>query len=222
MTATCLYKMSLFPLEVENIFRNKIWNQYGISECMFLTIFVDNDDQTLKNKYIEAAERHNNKWLNDDELPQFYDAGFDLFTPNNSLSIDVNNMYSPGLVKIDFQVKCCAQICKYLSDGFQVPTIYTPFYTYGRSSISNSPFRLANNQGIIDAGYRGNLIGKFDQQNKDTPHVLSNYLVANPYSRLLQICAPKLMPILVQVVDSFDQLGPRTSRGDNGFGSTGN
>ena len=41
------------------------------------------------------------------------------------------------------------------------------------------------------------------------------------YSRMLQICAPGLIPIHVQIVDKFEDLGASTSRGDGGFGSTG-
>ena len=33
---------------------------------------------------------------------------------------------------------------------------------YPRSSIYKTPLRLANNTGIIDSGYRGNLMGAFD------------------------------------------------------------
>jgi hypothetical protein len=36
-----------------------------------------------------------------------------------------------------------------------------PFYLYPRSSISKTPLMLANHTGIIDSGYRGNLIGAF-------------------------------------------------------------
>jgi dUTP pyrophosphatase len=90
--------------------------------------------------------------------------------------------------------------------------IYSPFYTYARSSISKTPLRLANNQGIIDAGYRGPIIGMFD---------CVNTYVLEPYSRILQICGPNLMPIFTEIVDNFEDLGPSTSRGDGGIGSTG-
>ena len=105
----------------------------------------------------------------------------------------------------------------------------TPFYTYVRSSISKTPLRLANNQGIIDAGYRGNLIGKFDciydlTYNDKFPKsgikAVDFYMEA--YSRILQICAPGLVPIYVNIVNNIEELGPSTSRNTDGFGSTGN
>ena len=99
---------------------------------------------------------------------------------------------------------------------------YTPFYTYARSSISKTPLRLANNQGIIDAGYRGNLIGMFDCIFNDTSNEDRDYdFQMQKYSRVLQICAPGLVPIFVKIVDSLAELGPSTSRGEGGIGSTG-
>ena len=47
-----------------------------------------------------------------------------------------------------------------------------------------------------------------------------NYI--QEYLRLLQICAPGLVPIYVNIVDTFEELGQSTLRGDGGFGSTGN
>ena len=41
------------------------------------------------------------------------------------------------------------------------------------------------------------------------------------YDRLLQICAPALVPIYVEIVDMFENLGEKTERGSGGFGSSG-
>jgi dUTP pyrophosphatase len=68
--------------------------------------------------------------------------------------------------------------------------------------------------GIIDSGYRGDLIGAFDCK---TPS--SQYVVLKQ-DKLVQICAPGLVPIIVELVDSLAELG-ETSRGEGGFGSTG-
>jgi dUTP pyrophosphatase len=169
---------------------------------MVLHIFIDNDT-TLKNVYLEAVEKHNQKLAED---PIFYDAGFDLFLPENS-----NTFINNSINKVDFKVKCSAVIVEQAnSDWICQPT---PFYTYARSSLSKTPLRLANNQGIIDTGYRGNLIGMFD--------CLSDAYSPEPNSRLLQICAPGLLPIYVSVVETMDGLGPSTARGEGGFGSTG-
>ena len=83
------------------------------------------------------------------------------------------------------------------------------FYMYPRSSLSKTTLRLANSVGIIDAGYRGKLIGAFDCHKKSC--------VVEPYEKLVQICAPSLCPIYARLVDS---LGDATERGEDGFGST--
>lgn len=169
---------------------------------LLLQIFIDNDPM-LKNVYLEAVEKHNQKITED---PIYYDAGFDLFLPENDNTFIKNNIN-----KVDFKVKCSATIVEQAnSDWICQPT---PFYTYARSSLSKTPLRLANNQGIIDTGYRGNLIGMFD--------CLSDIYSPEPNSRLLQICAPGLLPIYVNLVDNIEDLGPSTSRGEGGFGSTG-
>ena len=200
-------------------FMIEIKNKAVRDKIMYLNIFVDSDDEKLKELYVESAKKHNEKILND---PHFYDAGFDLFLPKNSdnkgtrfFSTDWEHMPVPPVNKVDFKVKCCAKI---YSDSY---SYFSPFYTYARSSISKTPLRLANNQGIIDAGYRGNLIGMFDCIYKsDSDDADFDWYMAE-YSRILQICAPELVPIYINIVDKLDELGPSTSRGEGGFGSTG-
>jgi dUTP pyrophosphatase len=95
---------------------------------------------------------------------------------------------------------------------------------YPRSSISKTNLRLANSVGIIDAGYRGNIMGMFDIVNIDeakmSKYMTEDYII-NKYDRLVQICAPGLVPIIVEVVDKVEELGEKTERGSGGFGSTG-
>ena len=206
-------------------FIDKFANETAHEKIMHLSIYVDSLDKDLKNMYIDAAEKHNNKLLLD---PHFYDAGFDLYLPKNEKD---STYYGEGTrffgkgwmdvkptTMVDFKVKCCAKIYNIQNTKFQ----FTPFYTYARSSISKTPLRLANNQGIIDAGYRGSLIGMFDciyNSDKSDDRDYDYYLDA--YSRVLQICAPNLVPIYVNIVDTIEELGPSTSRGEDGFGSTG-
>ena len=89
------------------------------------------------------------------------------------------------------------------------------FYMYPRSSISKTHLRLANNVGIIDSGYRGNLGGFFDIHN--LPADKKPY---EQYQRLVQICSNTLEPFKVILVDDIDKFGT-TERGEGGFGSTG-
>lgn len=100
------------------------------------------------------------------------------------------------------------------------------FYLYPRSSISKTRMRLANSVGIIDAGYRGDLIAAVDTiglfGSTDIWHVWKETLSPiKKYDRYFQVCAPDLSPFLVHIVDTEQELSPPTARGHGGFGSTG-
>ena len=106
------------------------------------------------------------------------------------------------------------------------PITYTGFYLYPRSSISKTRMRLANSVGIIDAGYRGDIIAAIDTigvfGSTDIWHVWKETLSPiKKYDRYFQLCAPDLSPFLVHIVDAESDLGSPTARGSGGFGSTG-
>jgi len=177
---------------------NGLLNKY--TKYMNLKIYVDSMDTELINKYTEAIEQHNLKIFNNlDHI----DAGFDLYCPENKrfVSGEVN--------KLDHKIICSAKIIE------KNNSYNTGYYMYPRSSISKTNLRLANNVGIIDAGYRGHLIGMFDVVNAEVT-------TTKQFDRYLQICAPGLIPIFAELVCSLEELGEKTTRGDGGFGSTGN
>jgi dUTPase len=100
------------------------------------------------------------------------------------------------------------------------------FYLYPRSSISKTRMRLANSVGIIDAGYRGDLIAAVDTiglfGSADIWHIWKETLSPiKKYDRYFQVCAPDLSPFLVHIVETEQDLSPPTDRGAGGFGSTG-
>jgi hypothetical protein len=219
-------------------FISNLKNNTHHEQFMCLQIYCDTNNEILKDHYVKAANVHNNKIFND---PHFYDAGFDIFLPETEdkweqehfgngkrfLSTStINKITYNHSNKVDFKIKCCARIfhIKPTLDSSSPLFYYTPFYTYARSSISKTPLRLANNQGIIDAGYRGNIIGMFDCINqikyKNNDYDDCDFYV-EPYTRLLQICSPNLLPIYIQIVDKMEDLGPDTSRNDKGIGSSG-
>ena len=124
------------------------------------------------------------------------DAGLDLYCPDDLL-IEPNDTKF-----INLRIQCEA-----LSDNNDRNISY---YLHCRSSISKTPLRLANNVGIIDSGYRGNIIGALDNLSGEN-------FKAHAGTRLLQICMRDLAPFEVILVDTLDS----TSRGTGGFGSTG-
>jgi hypothetical protein len=200
-----------------NCFRNVIVNNTHHDRFMYLKIFVDSEDPELKALYLNAASTHNEKIMND---PHFFDAGFDMFLPENKHFYNSDRIDSK-VNKVDFKIKCCAKI-HVLGACDETKEYFSGFYTHPRSSLSKTPLRLANSTGIIDAGYRGNLIGMFDciWSNGSCSSSDSDYSSAR-LTRLLQICSPGLVPIYVEIVDSIESLGPNTSRGIGGIGSTG-
>ena len=169
---------------------------------MLLNVFVDSNDPELKKKYIHAANEQNNKILNTTEN---IDAGFDLFAPSQ------NNFEYDKVNKLDLNVVCSAIMFTEKGKSFN-----TGYYMYPRSSLSKTRLRLANSTGIIDAGYRGHLMGMFD-----IVRYTSDDYCGDKFDRYLQICAPGLVPIVVNIVDSLEYLGEQTERGQDGFGSTG-
>ena len=181
----------------------------GPTKFMHLRLFVA--DPILKEKYIEAVAAHNLKMRTD----PFMDAGFDIFTPSRGF----NCLSGCGPNKIDFQIKCSGQLIK--RNG-HVNGKYTGYYMYPRSSISKTRLRLANSVGIIDSGYRGNLIGMFDcfSAAKGSLCETEYDYVVKPFEKLVQICAPDLRPIFVELVESEEELSSVTLRGEGGFGST--
>ena len=127
------------------------------------------------------------------------DSGLDLFFPE-----DVTLKYGDCGIKVDLQVQC-----EGLNDSEEKNISY---YLYPRSSISKTPIRMANSVGIIDAGYRGNIIVALDHINPKIPE-----FTIQKGTRLFQICGPTLEPISLEVVGSLSD----TERGNDGFGSTG-
>jgi dUTPase len=194
-----------------NLNPSKLLDTYD--KYMHLKLYINdnnndnNDNNELKQKYIEAALNHNNKILNPNN--PYFDAGFDLFNPTRKVFYEI---HTDTVNKFDHNIICSA---KMVTDSNKVYN--TGYYMHPRSSISKTKLRLANATGIIDSGYRGNLIGMFDLVNLTGNH---EYLV-DKYDRLLQICAPGLVPIVVEVVNLFEELGNQTERGAGGFGSTG-
>ena len=175
---------------------------------MILKLFVAANNNNLYEMYISAANTHNNKIVND---TTHIDAGFDLFATGNTNDDDY--LHFSGLAnKLDLKVCCSARMVTDTGKNFN-----TGYYMYPRSSLSKTQLRLANSVGIIDAGYRGHLMGMLDV----LPNMSSTDYIGRKYDRYLQICAPGLVPIVVEIVTSMEELGEETERGAGGFGSTG-
>jgi dUTPase len=172
---------------------------------MHLRLYADNiNNSELYAKYYEAIYNHNVDLNNN---PLHIDAGVDLFSPYTEFVCTSENVN-----KLDLKIKCSAQIVEKDANGL-IHSYNTGYYMHPRSSISKTPLRLANSTGIVDSGYRGNLIGMLDCTRP-------RYTVER-FDRLIQICAPGLMPVFVELVEKVEDLGADTIRGERGIGSSG-
>ena len=160
---------------------------------------TNNDDLSHSDRYNDHRHYHEG------------DSGIDLYCPDRII-------VEAGETKfIDLKIQC--QMLKHIhptvSRGSFVENYLYPngrpvsYYLYPRSSITKTPLRLANSVGIIDAGYRGNIIACVD-------NIKNEEYIIEAGSRLFQICSTNLSPISIEIVNSL----PETSRGEGGFGST--
>ena len=162
------------------------WNELATKYDRYMILKIFSVSQWTRHRYSELAQIHNDKLIQTN-------AGFDLYVPDHVPCL------RGEVVKIDFDIKCSAQVA---TDRGKIYN--TGFYMYPQSSLSNTRLRLATSVGIIDSGYRDNIIGAFD--------IIDDCSVAKD-NRLTQICAPSLMPIYVVVVDKLADLDTEIERG---------
>jgi dUTP pyrophosphatase len=168
------------------------------------------DNQHLEDIYTLAAEKHN-KMIKESKLP---DSGFDLYSPVGITCDEQATSCTTHL--IDLGIKAAAYEVRHF-DPSQLdildPRLCRPFKIHTRSSIYKTRWRLANNTGIIDAGYRGNLKAAMDYHRGFT----NQGAELEKDKRYWQICMATLEPFSVYIVDELD----KTERGEGGHGSTG-
>jgi dUTP pyrophosphatase len=150
---------------------------------------------TLKIKVDESAPDLVKQFYQDFTTHYEGDAGIDLINPYDLVILNAH-----PCATLDHLIQC------EMVNNYNQPVSY---YLYPRSSISKTPLIMANSVGIIDAGYRGNIMAKL--RNFDN----SPYLIKSG-DKLFQICAPDLKPINVEIVTNLTE----TKRGSGGFGST--
>lgn len=185
-------------------------------------LVIATTNEELKQKYMESVEKYNDT-MNTENGKKYRDAGFDLFIPENHFNEPKPKFYAynTGNVimghSIDHQIQCCVYNSYWKDD--EEHREYLSYYLYPRSSISKTPLRLSNSIGIIDSGYRGNIIAKVD--NYCAIWLNRNEYCLNKFERLFQICSGDLKHFdEIKVMDSLED-SMETNRGIGGFGSTG-
>lgn len=145
-------------------------------------------------------------------VPKMYieprDAGIDLTIP-------MSHVCPPGVTtKLPLGVAVAAYEITLVDGDEDCGTIWSPcsMFLIARSSTgTKTPLRQANAPGLIDAGYRGVLMGAVD-------NISAEPFTAREGSRYFQLMACDGVPFdEVRIVDEL----PSSARGEGGFGSTG-
>jgi len=196
------------------------YDDNAVGDYYNLYMYIHDSDEgnvnaDLKNMYKESSKKNNelvDKYLeccdkerdeeHDEDITYCYNSGFDLFCPINIECTHINKYM------LDHNISC----------SMTFKGRFVGYYLYVRSSTPiKTPLRLANNVGIIDSGYRGNIKGCFDII--DTKNNF-NFEKGNRY---MQLCPPDIgKPMKVYIVDAFHNLGKKNNRNCGGFGSSGN
>lgn len=173
--------------------------------------------QELVKMFKEKVEAHNKKVRDS----KYADSGFDLLIPFD-YSEHENGYTENRISNVTFRAPLGVKCSMSRIDSTIPLLVPCGYYLYPRSSIVKTPFRLSNSVGIIDSGYRGEImavVDNIDSANNDMKACIHKYMT--PMTRMFQICSPTLEPFLVEIVDTEEALGSSTERGNGGFGSTG-
>ena len=168
-----------------------------------LKLWVDPTIPGLHDIYQHHVEQHNAKIL-DTSHP---DSGFDVFVPSNIT-------LSPGMhpsQMINLAIK--AEMFLLFSDNQEMYVEPTAFHLLPRSSLSKVPILQSNHVGLIDMGYRGDIM-------VPVRNLVNEIQSIESFTRLFQLEHPSACPILVECIDEVEDF-TMTKRGAGGFGSTG-
>ena len=197
---------------VDEQYVNQFYFTHMLSNYAVLKLAVN--DPELLELYTGHVAKHNASL----ETAVFHNSGFDLFVPEDqTFSADFQTNF------IDLKIRAEMLYCDKTLQGVvdvegekvevQGASYSSGYYLYARSSLSKTPLMLANHVGIIDSGYRGNILAAV----RKLP-VVPEYKVEK-HTRLFQICHPSLCPVFVVLVNESELSD--SERGVGGFGSTG-
>lgn len=203
--------------QIDENYVNKFVSEKCPGNFAVLKLAVSKSDAELAELYKTHIDKHNESLLNS----SFPNSGFDLFVPQDA---EFEHDFATKFVdlKIKGEMIYCDKTMEVEvedSDGEEITlhgvSYSCAYYVYPRSSISKTPLMLANHVGVIDCGYRGNLMAAL----RKLPQESRKEYIVEKYTRLFQICHPTLCPVYVVLVDESELNS--SERGEGGFGSTG-
>jgi len=162
-----------------------------------LRLWVDPSVPGLRDMYREHVKQHNEHV----RTAVFPNSGFDLLIARDT-------EVPPGLATTHM-----AKLAIKAEMWTEVDQQATAYYLMPRSSLSKTPLMQSNHIGLIDAGYRGEIMVPMRNASNDTYRITK-------HTRLFQLCHPLTLPIFVEWVEDEIMLSS-TERGEGGFGSTG-
>jgi len=183
-----------------------------------LKLAVNGDQPELMELYTSHIAKHNSSV----QLALFPNSGFDIFVPEETVfdrdfvTKFVDLKIKTEMIYCDKNINVTLEMDSGETETISGASYSSGYYVYPRSSISKTPLMLANHVGIIDSGYRGNLIAAVRKLPSDPEQ--STYVVEK-HTRLFQVCHPTLCPVFVVLVPESELNS--SERGEGGFGSTG-
>lgn len=156
-----------------------------------------------------------------------YDVGYDIVASSHPAISGEYNEDLQAWSRIDY--------IQYHTDLYIEPCVDDKIYhtnIFPRSSISNKNLMLANSIGLIDAGYRGELLVRFNYitQSEDLIAKIQGHQVTAPIftkvnmekiytkgERIAQLVIAETHAVEFEIVEELSD----TDRGNGGFGSTG-
>jgi dUTP pyrophosphatase len=134
------------------------------------------------------------------------DAGFDLVVPQ-----DIIVPAKATSICINHEIQCEMVEHQFHKNG-DYNSKYLSYLLYPRSSLAKTPLRMCNSVGVIDSGYRGNILAYVD-------NVSDKEYVIKRGDKLFQLCLPTLEYFNKCLLRDVSELSS-TIRGNAGFGST--
>ena len=149
----------------------------------------------MRQLYNDAADKYNSKNLEE------RDSGFDLYIDGDYIITKQSQFLKFGVLRA----------CAMKHDSELVNRAY---WLMPRSSISKTNIFCSNSKGLIDSGYRGNLMGAVRTVGEVESEAVSIH------TRLFQVVSGSAKPwSYIHIVDELPK--PNSDRGTGGFGSTG-
>jgi len=158
---------------------------------MTVKIFIDSNDEELKQMYKVAAVKHNNQILVDEHI----EAGFTLFSPEQVCCVtEKANVF-------DLKIVCSAKMNSSLKE------YNSGFFIYPNKELANTPLRFVGGVEVVDSGFREHLVVMLDcKEGHSFKGGSEGWYLIEKGDSLVKICAPELVPIFVEFVDSLENL----------------